>query len=196
MNETYESIIGQERQIAHPARTSVLHRGLSAQISPRDATKKIVTNDNVSKLQEGELPSRGHGEPPRALLVSPSAMFGTTLVEMLRQINMGCQIIRTPRIAEPFFVNDQELYSLIVIDLDVFPRDGKALIATITARQPGTPIVAFSDDGEQRLTEVTMESNLVIYFTKASPRLLIEGVLRLVISAQTSRPPQNNVRRR
>jgi hypothetical protein len=196
MNETYESIIGQERQIPHPARTSVLQRGPSAQISPRDATKKIVTNDNASKLQEGELPSRADGEPSRALLVSPSPMFGTTLVAVLRQIDVGCQITRTPRFAEPFFVNDQELYSLIVIDLDVFPRDGKALIGTITARQPRTPIVAFSDSSEQKLTEVTMESNLVIYFTKASPRLLIEGVLRLIIDAQPSRPPQNNGRRR
>jgi hypothetical protein len=195
MNETCENIIGQERESPCHAGNSIVHWGPSAQISPRDATKKIVTNDNVSKLKEGELPSRADGEPSRALIVSPSPMFGTTLVQVLRQIDAGCQITRTPRFVGPLFVNDQEP-SLIVIDVDVFPGDGKALIGTITARHPGTPIVAFSDCGEQRLTEVTMESNLVIYFTKASPRPLIEGVLRLVISAQTSRPAQNNVRRR
>src|SRR4051794_24190349 len=126
MNETYESIIGQERQIPHPDRIPFLHRAPSAQISPRDATEKIVTNNNVSKLQEGELPSRADGEISRALLISPSPMFGTTLVKVLRKIDAGCQITRTPQIAETFFVNDQDP-SLIVIDLDVFPWDGKTL---------------------------------------------------------------------
>jgi hypothetical protein len=195
MNETCENIIGQERQIPRHAGTSFPHRAPSAQISPRDATERIATKDNANKLQEYELPPRADGKPSRVLLVSPSPMFGTTLVEVLRHIDLGCQVTRTPRFAGPFFVNDQEP-SLIVIDLDVLPRNGKALIGTITVRQPGTPIVAFSDGGEQKLTEVTMKSNLVIYFTKASPRLLIEGVLRLVISAQRSRLPQNNVRRR
>ena len=195
MNETCENIIGQEREILRRAGTFFLHRAPSAQISPRDATERIATHDNARKLQEHELPSRAHGRPSRVLLVSSSPMFGTTLVEVLRQIDVGCQITRTPRFAGPFFVNDQEP-SLIVIDLDVLPRDGKALIGTITARQSGTPIVAFSDYSEQKLTEVTMESNLVIYFTKASPGLLIEGVLRLVINAQSSRAQQSNVRRR
>jgi CheY-like chemotaxis protein len=187
MNESYADMIGQDNQPLPSALVYFLHCATGVGICPGDGTQTIVRDDNARKIAQYELPSEPDGKTIRVLLVGVSPVLGTTLLELLRHIDPRCPVTRTPRISEAFCVNAQGP-SLVLIDLDAFPQNGDALLRAIATRQPGTPIITFSNSHEQKSLDVTVNSGIVLHLAKTSPRVLIEGVLRLVIDGERSRP--------
>jgi hypothetical protein len=139
-------------------------------------------------------PASWDGIRTRVLLVSPDAVFGSALVKVLDKIDVECEISRTPVMPEPSSVDYQEP-TLLVIDADALAGDGDDLIETVASRQAGTPVVAFPNSRKHKLVEVTMRRRLVVYFTQKSPRLLIEGVLRLIVAGMHEASGWRRVRR-
>ncbi len=96
----------------------------------------------------------------------PSDVF--LLERMLQEEdeNSGVEIVSVPRLIDAFQRIDDELFDVILLDLNLLDIDGIASVAALTAETPGTPVIVYSGMADKKTMEKALLCGATSYLIK------------------------------
>jgi DNA-binding NarL/FixJ family response regulator len=131
----------------------------------------------------------------RVVLISHPSPFDTAVAEVLGRIDPGCHIARLTQLPDGASLRAGDA-SLVLVDVDAFPREAESWISRIAAFQPPPGIVALSNCVEPGSIESALAAGAAGYLPKSYAPPLVEGVLRLVLGGESYHPRRNPVARK
>ncbi len=104
----------------------------------------------------------------KILLVEDSKSDVFLLKRMLDGVSMKYfyEIIDVPRLVDAFYKIDQEVFDLVMLDLNLLDIDGVASIAALRAQVPNIPIVVYSGTDDAKTKEKSMMCGATHYLVK------------------------------
>lgn len=81
-------------------------------------------------------------------------------------INFFYEIVDVPRLVDAFYKIDQEVFDLVMLDLNLLDIDGVASVAALRAQVPQLPIVVYSGMDDAKTKEKAMLCGATHYLVK------------------------------
>lgn len=104
----------------------------------------------------------------RILLVEDSKSDVFLVERMLEDVSVNCfyEIVDVPRLIDAFYKMDQEVFDLVMLDLNLLDIDGVASITALRAQAPQIPIVVYSGTDDSRTKENALLCGASHYLVK------------------------------
>lgn len=107
------------------------------------------------------------------------------LVErLLENVSVNCfyEITDVPRLVDAFYKIDQEVFDLVMLDLNLLDIDGVASVAALRAQAPNLPIIVYSGMDDVKMKEKALICGATHYLVKGKEsgfglKYLIERII-------------------
>lgn len=87
---------------------------------------------------------------------------------MLEDVSVNCsyEITDVPRLIDAFYKIDEDVFDLVMLDLNLLDIDGVSSVAALRAQVPGLPIVVYSGMDDARMKEKALMCGATHYLVK------------------------------
>ena len=87
---------------------------------------------------------------------------------MLEDVSVNClyEITDVPRLIDAFYKIDEEVFDLVMLDLNLLDIDGVSSVAALRAQAPGLPIVVYSGMDDVKMKEKALMCGATHYLVK------------------------------
>lgn len=119
----------------------------------------------------------------KKLLIIEDCASDVCLLERMLETAGGLgqvQLTSVPRLIDAFQRIDDELFDVILLDLNLLDMDGVASVAALSAEVPGTPIIVYSGMENHKLKEAALMCGAKNYLVKGreNGRSLQDAIIR------------------
>lgn len=122
--------------------------------------------------------ARSVESPTRILMIEDCKSDVLLFQHSLGPIRQQCSFTHVSRLIDGFREIDNNLFDLIVLDLNLLDLDGLANVAALKAQCPFTPVIVYSGRNDARLQRESCQIGAAAYVVKGetSPQSLQETV--------------------
>lgn len=125
-------------------------------------------NPTSSLMARRELAALKPARVVRILVIEDCKSDVFLLEQMLENVSINCfyEITDVPRLVDAFYKLDQQVFDLVLLDLNLLDIDGVVSVAALRAQAPHIPIVVYSGTDDAKTKEKALMCGASHYLVK------------------------------